>query len=65
MPKHKLKWKKPQLIVLVRSKPEERVLSGCKIEFVGGGPEFTHRECEEGMQGNANDCDNCSVSSST
>ncbi len=27
----KKKWKKPQLIILVREKPEESVLQACKI----------------------------------
>jgi hypothetical protein len=30
-------WTEPELIVLVRSKPEEAVLSACK-EYTGGGP---------------------------
>ena len=34
-------WKKPQLIVLVRSKPEEVVLTSCKMDENGltKGPE--------------------------
>ncbi len=32
-------WQKPELIILVRSKPEEMVLSSCKISPTsGGGP---------------------------
>jgi len=31
-------WQKPELIVLVRSKPEEAVLLGCKFEDESGGP---------------------------
>jgi hypothetical protein len=30
-------WQKPELIVLVRSKPEEAILLGCKYD-VGNGP---------------------------
>ena len=26
----KSKWKKPQLVILARSKPEEAILAGCK-----------------------------------
>ena len=28
----KKQWQKPQLVVLVRSKPEEAVLTGCKVD---------------------------------
>jgi hypothetical protein len=34
----KKKWKKPQLIVLVRGKSEESVLTNCKWDFVPAGP---------------------------
>lgn len=37
-PKKKEKWKKPKLIVLVRGRPEESVLVGCKNAVLGGGP---------------------------
>lgn len=38
----KKKWDKPELIVLVRGKPEERVLSACKTTMVAGpGPLFS------------------------
>ncbi len=34
----KKSWKKPELIVLVRSKPEEAVLTGCKaMDTLSGG----------------------------
>ena len=29
-------WSKPELIVLVRGKPEEAVLAGCKLDFPTG-----------------------------
>ena len=33
-------WKKPQLVVLTRTKPEEAVLVWCKMMFAyGSGPE--------------------------
>jgi hypothetical protein len=36
-------WKRPQLVVLGRGKPEERVLAVCKSESGGpGNPSFTH-----------------------
>jgi hypothetical protein len=32
-------WKKPQLVILERSKPEEAILAGCKNPgYRGGGP---------------------------
>lgn len=38
MTKKKPKWGKPKLIVLVRGKPEERILDGCKAIGTDGGP---------------------------
>ncbi len=35
---HKKPWTKPQLIVLVRGKPEESVLLACKSSNQSGGP---------------------------
>lgn len=32
----KLQWKTPELIVLVRNKPEEAVLLGCKTTSITG-----------------------------
>ncbi len=32
----KKKWERPQLIILVKGKPEERVLAGCKGTTVWG-----------------------------
>ena len=40
----KKQWERPQLIVLVRSKPEENVLAACKGN-VGGSPEDEDRNC--------------------
>ena len=42
-------WKKPKLIVLVKGKPEERVLAICKEGFVhsGGGPISSYVNCVE------------------
>jgi hypothetical protein len=37
MTESKKEWKKPELIVLVRSKPEEAVLYTCKSSAVFGG----------------------------
>jgi hypothetical protein len=35
-------WVKPELIVLVRSKPGEAVLTGCKL-WLSGGPASSER----------------------
>ena len=34
----KKKWQKPELVVLVRSTPEENVLQACKMAWVIAGP---------------------------
>lgn len=34
----KKKWDKPELIVLVRGRPEEKVLMLCKLLYAHGGP---------------------------
>lgn len=47
--KHTLKkhWHKPNVIVLVRSNSEEKILVNCKTDVVaGGGPSTTDKECE-------------------
>jgi hypothetical protein len=31
-------WRRPELIVLVRNRPEEAVLAGCKLTGAGGPP---------------------------
>ena len=44
METEKKQWTKPELIVLVRNKPEEAVLQACKAQ-VGGGPEGEYWVC--------------------
>ena len=43
-------WQKPELIVLVRSRPEEMVLEVCKVQsgWVGGGPGDDNSLCDFG-----------------
>jgi hypothetical protein len=41
MATEKKPWQTPELIVLVRSRPEESVLVNCKISGYGSGPEGT------------------------
>ena len=42
----KKNWEKPQLLVLVRSRPEERILAGCKRDpSAGEGPLLNVNNC--------------------
>lgn len=53
----KKEWKTPELIVLVRSKPEEAVLTACKLTFgSGAGPVTGNTGCHV-----ATTCGNCNV----
>jgi len=42
----KKKWKKPQLIVLERARPEERVLGGCKTTSENIGASSADTNCQ-------------------
>jgi len=50
----KKKWVQPELIVLVKRKPEEGILNGCKSFMLTDGPEETVMACDMGP------CDPCS-----
>jgi hypothetical protein len=52
-------WSRPELIVLVRGKPEEAVLDACKTELAGGAYENGHRRCMDPA------CDFCNDSTSS
>ena len=41
----KKEWRKPELIVLVRSEPEETILVICKATTVRGGPTYRNNAC--------------------
>lgn len=41
----KKEWRKPELIVLVRNKPEEDVLVACKSSAGGAGPSNRNSAC--------------------
>jgi hypothetical protein len=58
-------WQKPELIVLVRSKPEEAVLSGCKSSGHGGSPGVTPYYDQVGCWSPFNACALCSGESIT
>jgi hypothetical protein len=50
-------WRKPQLVVLARSTPEEAVLTICKSTTAGSGNSFNHSNCQKGPgNGNCNIC---------
>ena len=60
MEKEMKKWQKPELIVLVRNKPEEAVLNGCKSEpEEGPRPEgVTRGDCDASLEPGDNiDCE--------
>jgi len=46
--REKKKWQNPELIVLVRGKPEETVLTGCKAVVAGVVPDNTAGNCSSG-----------------
>ena len=52
----KKEWKTPELIVLVRNKLEETVLTYCKSAFYGSGPNTHDGACTQ-----TTDCWGCAV----
>ena len=52
MAANRMKWHRPELVVLVRSRPEEAVLTGCKGAKAVGPPEGV-KNCKNG----GNRCD--------
>jgi hypothetical protein len=52
-------WQRPELVVLVRSRPEEAVLAGCKYLGVGGPGRPSVQACTHPSQG---DCISIGVS---
>ena len=49
-------WSKPELIVLVRSRPEEAVLNACKVQYqsgIGGANDYCNSAPSAGQ------CKNC------
>ena len=53
--KERKEWRKPELTVLVRNKPEEAVLAGCKSGGQGG-PDISDGTCT-----NTVGCGDCSA----
>jgi hypothetical protein len=56
----KKEWKTPELIVLVRSKPEEAVLTGCKWVAPLIGPSSMNANCAQ--EPSCVSCDGVSLS---
>ena len=46
-------WSKPELIVLVRGRPEEAVLNGCKNAGSSTGWRYQYGACQDGKQTSA------------
>jgi hypothetical protein len=55
----KKQWQKPELIVLTRNNPEERVLAGCKgcTDPPTSGPSNGSYNCVDGPMPACYDCD--------
>jgi len=49
-------WRRPELTVLVRSRPEEAVLAACKLGGAQAGPFVNHSSCKS-----ATSCNACSA----
>ena len=53
-------WEKPNLVVLIRSRPEESVLVHCKLGYTGGGPDSRVQGCHAATSCNTmDDSGNC------
>ncbi len=50
MNSQKPRWEKPEIIVLVRGRPEEAVLAGCKTKYSGIG-QFSATDCTKKADG--------------
>jgi len=55
-PQTEKEWKTPELIVLVRSRPEEAVLVACKNDTVGGGYFALNTQCWYSSHAPPDDC---------
>ena len=49
-------WEKPELLVLMRNRPEESVLEHCKTESGGRGPDTTAHSCDRVVNKNCGVC---------
>ena len=55
MTENKKEWSEPELIVLVRSKPEEAVLTSCKYWEIGGSIQAVASGCSQNCTGPCSD----------
>ena len=58
-------WKKPELTILVRNKPEEAVLSSCKQGDGYGGAAVDPTEAHEGCTADDEFCGGCDALSAS
>lgn len=49
-------WKKPELVIIARNKPEEAVLTGCKAAGNVSGPDGENTSCSEVGPGGCSMC---------
>ena len=47
----KKRWERPQLVVLVRTRPEEHCLQNCKEDCCGATPQGQKLGCEHEQEG--------------
>ncbi|MBU0493047.1 MAG: hypothetical protein KKB13_14470 [Chloroflexi bacterium] len=59
---NKKQWQKPELIVLVRGKPEEAVLATCKIDWIFAEPGNFYINCRGDLEIPCNPCTDIAVS---
>ncbi len=62
MTESKKAWRKPELIVLVRNKSEEAVLTACKAHATEGGPLLGFAHCDNFDYDPCNICESISSS---
>ena len=53
----KRKWKRPELIVLIKGRPEENVLFHCKAGINKDGPVHNASYCKEDINGTCTNCE--------
>ena len=61
-PTQKKEWTKPELIVLVRSKPEEAVLAACKNASAGSNAANSDTRCRKNF---GNICTTCALTNAS
>jgi hypothetical protein len=49
-------WKKPELLILERTRPEEALLNGCKTLTSQAGPNSANNQCTRGKHPRKGGC---------